>query len=55
MVCKGKNGSYHFRLAEFIVTFLALLEVIHLGLVRVFQSQAGGEISLMACFDEDEE
>jgi segregation and condensation protein A len=42
-------------LAEFIVTFLALLEVIHLGLVRVFQSQAGGEISLMACFDEDEE
>ncbi len=41
-------------ISEFIVTFLALLEVIHIGLVRVFQSQSEGKIRLVACFDEDE-
>jgi segregation and condensation protein A len=41
-------------ISEFIVTFLALLEVIHIGLVKVFQSKAEGEIRLIACFDEDE-
>jgi segregation and condensation protein A len=41
-------------ISEFIVTFLALLEVIHIGLVKVLQPVSEGEIRLFACFDEDE-
>jgi segregation and condensation protein A len=41
-------------ISEFIVTFLALLEVINIGLVKVFQPISEGEIRLFACFDEDE-
>lgn len=41
-------------ISEFIVTFLALLEVIHIGLVKVLQTVSEGEIRLFACFDEDE-
>lgn len=40
--------------SEFIVTFLALLEVIHVGLVKVFQPRSEGRIRLLACFDEKE-
>ena len=40
-------------ISEFIVTFLALLEMIHIGLVKVFQPTSEGEIHLIACFDED--
>jgi segregation and condensation protein A len=41
-------------ISEFIVTFLALLEVIHIGLVKVLQPVSEGEIRLFACFDEGE-
>jgi len=41
-------------ISEFIVTFLALLEVIHIGLVKIFQPISEGEIRLLAYFDEDE-
>ena len=41
-------------ISEFIVTFLALLEVIHIGLVKVLQPVSQGEIRLFACFDDEE-
>jgi segregation and condensation protein A len=41
--------------SEFVVTFLALLELVHLGLVKVFQAVAGGEIQLIPSFDESGE
>ena len=40
---------------EFIVTFLSLLELIRVGLVRAFQPGMGKDIHLEACFDENEE
>lgn len=40
---------------EFVVTFLALLELVHLGLVKVFQAVSGGEIQLSASFHENGE
>jgi segregation and condensation protein A len=40
------------RVPEFIVTFLALLELVHLGLVKVFQtSYNSSDIRLVANFD----
>ena len=39
---------------EFIVTFLALLELVHIGLVRVFQPSHSSSIRLVARFDENE-
>ncbi len=42
---KGETAS------EFIVTFLALLELVHEGLVRVFQASFKSEIKLVACFE----
>ncbi|MBW1781349.1 MAG: segregation/condensation protein A [Deltaproteobacteria bacterium] len=39
---------------EFIVTFLALLELVHIGLVRVFQPSLGSDIHLVAHFDDNE-
>jgi len=41
-------------ISEFIVTFLALLEVIHIGLVKILQPVSQGEIRLFACFDDEE-
>jgi len=40
------------KVPEFIVTFLALLELVHIGLVKVFQPSYGNsEIRLIANFD----
>ena len=36
--------------SEFIVTFLALLELVHAGFIKVFQASYQSEIKLMACF-----
>jgi segregation and condensation protein A len=41
--------------SEFVVTFLALLELVHAGLVRVFQAAADGDIQLIPFFDENGE
>jgi segregation and condensation protein A len=38
--------------SEFIVTFLALLEVVHTGLVKVFQPTHESDIRLTAFFDQ---
>ena len=43
------------NLSEFIVTFLALLELVHMGLVRVFQPDPHEDIRLAAHFKDDEE
>lgn len=40
--------------SELIVTFLALLELVHTGLVRVFQPSLISGIRVMAHFDQDE-
>lgn len=40
---------------EFIVTFLALLELVHLGIVKVFQSAPEADIQLVPSFDENGE
>ncbi len=58
-----KDGSIYFRdlfsenrtLSEFIITFLALLELVHIGLVRVFQPFPDKDIKLEALFKENEE
>ena len=39
--------------SELIVTFLALLELVHTGLVRVFQPSHSSGIRLVAHFDQD--
>ncbi len=39
-------------LSELIVTFLALLELVHMGLIRVFQPSQQSRIHISACFDE---
>jgi segregation and condensation protein A len=38
-------------ISEFIVTFLALLELVHMGLVRVFQPASEGDIRLTPSFN----
>ena len=40
--------------SELIVTFLALLELVHSGLVRVFQPSHNSSIRLVAHFDQNE-
>jgi len=40
-------------ISELVVTFLALLELVHIGLIKVFQPSQGSRIQLSACFDED--
>lgn len=58
-----RDGSIYFRdlfsenrtLSEFIITFLALLELVHIGLVRVFQPLPDKDIKLEALFNENEE
>ncbi|MCP4576355.1 MAG: segregation/condensation protein A [Deltaproteobacteria bacterium] len=39
--------------SEFVVTFLALLELAHLGLIKVFQPANGSDIQLIPSFDEN--
>jgi segregation and condensation protein A len=39
-------------ISELVVTFLALLELIHMGLIKVFQPSQQNRIRLSACFDE---
>jgi segregation and condensation protein A len=41
--------------AEFVVTFLAVLELVQMGLLRVFQSHPNKEIRLEPRFSEEEE
>lgn len=40
--------------SELIVTFLALLELVHIGLIQIFQPTAESEIRLIPSFDENE-
>lgn len=47
----AENGT----LSEFIITFLALLELVHIGLVRVFQPFPDKDIRLEALFNEKED
>jgi segregation and condensation protein A len=42
-------------ISEFIVTFLALLELVHIGMVRVFQPGHDKDIRLTAHFTDNEE
>ena len=42
------------NVSELIVTFLALLELVHIGLVKVFQPSISSGIRLVAHFDQDE-
>jgi segregation and condensation protein A len=42
-------------IAEFVVTFLAVLELVHIGLVRVYQPSMDNEIRLEARFEDDDE
>jgi len=41
-------------ISELVVTFLALLELVHMGLIKVFQPSQQNRIRLSACFDESE-
>ena len=42
-------------ISEFVVTFLALLELAHLGLIKVFQPTYESDIQLIPSFDENGE
>ncbi len=42
------------EIPELVVTFLALLELVHMGLIKVFQPSAASRIRLTACFDEND-
>ena len=42
-------------LEEFIVTFLALLELVHVGIIRVFQADPQQDIQLVAAFEDNGE
>jgi len=42
-------------ISEFIVTFLTLLELVHIGMVRVFQPAPDSDIRLEARFTDNEE
>jgi segregation and condensation protein A len=58
-----KEGTLFFKelfieersVSEFIVTFLALLELVHIGLIRVFQATHHGDIQLIPSFAENGE
>jgi segregation and condensation protein A len=58
-----RQGSYDFTdlfladrtVSEFVVTFLALLELVQMGLVRVFQTDPDTNIRLEACFKEEKD
>ncbi|KPK29175.1 MAG: hypothetical protein AMK69_07550 [Nitrospira bacterium SG8_3] len=57
------EGSIFFRdlftkdrtISEFIVTFLALLELVHVGMIRVFQPDPDKDIRLKALFEDNED
>jgi segregation and condensation protein A len=57
------EGSIYFRdlftedktISEFIVTFLALLELVHVGMIRVFQPDPEKDIRLKALFEDNED
>ena len=40
-------------ISEFVVTFLAVLELIHLGLIKVFQPTLDSGIRLIPSFEEN--
>lgn len=42
-------------ISEFVVTFLAVLELVHMGLIRVYQPSIDKEIRLEARFEDNEE
>jgi segregation and condensation protein A len=58
-----EKGSVFFRdlfdinlnISEFIVTFLAILELAHMGLVRVIQASHSSDLELTPSFDENGE
>jgi len=41
-------------ISEFIITFLSLLELVQMGLVRIFQTHPDADIKLEALFEEEE-
>jgi len=41
------------KISEFIVTFLSLLELVQMGLVRIFQTHPDADIKLEALFEEE--
>lgn len=43
------------RISEFIITFLAVLELVHMGLIKVYQPDHDKDIRLEANFDDNEE
>ena len=58
-----KNGVIYFRdlflgdrtVSEFITTFLALLELVHMGLIRLFQPDPDKDIRLEGLFEQVED
>ena len=42
-------------LGEFVVTFLALLELVRMSLIRIFQPELDKDIRLEAHFDEEDD
>jgi segregation and condensation protein A len=58
-----ENQSVYFKtlfaedrtLAEFVITFLAVLELVHMGLIRVYQPSVDSDILIEARFEENEE
>jgi segregation and condensation protein A len=59
--CLKAHGVIYFRelfaedrtITEFIITFLALLELVHSGLLRIFQSDPEKDIQLEALFEDN--
>ena len=54
-ICFGELFEKDRTVAEFIVTFLALLELVQMGLIRVFQPEPYKEIRLEGHFEEAED
>ena len=58
-----KNGAIFFQdlfqgnktISEFVITFLALLELVHMGLIRIFQPDPNKDIRLEGLFEETED
>ncbi len=59
--CLKAHGTMYFQelfvedrtLPEFIITFLALLELVHSGLLRIFQDDPGKDIQIEALFEDN--
>jgi len=43
------------KISEFIITFLAVLELVHIGLIKIYQPDPDKDIRLEANFDDNEE